>query len=408
MNNSRVSDSRRLKMRASIALRKSRLFLTLAIALLLALVPLCAGSCGSSGGGQPFSKNIQNKLGKAVDATMAEFGVPGAIVGVWVPGKGEWLSVRGEADIKTGKKPKLSDHVRIGSISKTFTAVVILQLVDEGKLALDDKLDKFDLDVTVPNSDRITIRNLLNMTSGLFDYTASEQFWADLYANPTKPWTPKQLVAITAAQPPKAEPGQGFDYCNTNYILLGLIIEKVTGRSVKEEITTRTIDKLGLKNTSFPLGPPMPDPFMHGYTATLAGPAAMDVKSLTDISIQTPTGYWTAGAVISDLEDLKKWVKALADGTLVSARMHEEQVKFSAPNTEHYGLGINNAVFLVGHSGEVLGYNSNAYTQPGVDGATIVIFINRYPCSEEGVSDQVMISMLNVLGDKIKGNLFPK
>lgn len=395
-------------MRTSIVRQKSRLLLTIAIVLLLALVPLCAGSCGSSGGGQQFSKDIQEKLGKGVDATMAKFGVPGAIIGVWVPGKGEWLSVRGDANVKTGAKPKLSDHVRIGSISKTFTATVILQLVDEGKLTLDDKLDEFDLGVTVPNQDKIAVRNLLNMTSGLYDFTTSDQFWADFYANPTKPWTPKQLVAITAAQPPIAEPGQEYRYCNTNYILLGLIIEKVTGRSVKEEITTRTINKLGLKNTSFPVGTSMPDPFMHGYTTTLTNPGTPEIKSLTDISIQTPTGWWTAGAVISNLQDLKTWVKALADGTLVSPAMHEQQVKFSAPNTEHYGLGINNAKFIVGHSGEVPGYNSTAYTQPGANGATIIVLINRYPSSEEGVSDQIMISMLNVLGNKITGNTLTK
>jgi D-alanyl-D-alanine carboxypeptidase len=397
-----------MNMHASITRQKSCFFITIAMVMLLVLIPLCAGSCVSSGGGQPFSKDIQEKLGEGVEATMARFGVPGAIIGVWVPGKGEWLSVRGEADVKTGAKPKLSDHVRIGSVTKTFTATVILQLVDEGKLTLEDKLNKFVLGVTVPNQDKITVRNLLNMTSGLYDFTASDQFWADFYANPTKPWVPKQLVAITAARPPKAEPGQEYDYCNTNYILLGLIIEKVTGGSVKEEITTRTIDKLGLKNTSFPIGTSMPDPFMHGYTTTLTNPGATDIKSLTDISIQTPTGWWTAGAVISDLQDLKTWVKALADGTLVSPAMHEQQVKFSAPDTENYGLGINNAKFLVGHSGEVPGYNSTVYTQPGVNGATIIILINRYPSSEEGVSDQIMISMLNVLGDKIKGNPLPK
>jgi D-alanyl-D-alanine carboxypeptidase len=122
------------------------------------------------------------------------------------------------------------------------------------------------------------------------------------------------------------------------------------------------------------------------------------MKSLDDISTQTTTGWWTAGAVISNLYDLKKWVKALARGTLVSPAMHQEQVKFAPPNTIEYGLGVRNGNIVLGHSGEVPGYNSCAYTQPGGNGYTVIVLLNRYPFAEEGVSDQILSAILQVLG----------
>ncbi|MHB8896783.1 MAG: serine hydrolase domain-containing protein, partial [Candidatus Geothermincolia bacterium] len=136
------------------------------IAILLCASALGLASCGSSGTKQ-FSKDIQDQLSKVVDAKMAEFGVPGAIVFVSVTGKGEWTALKGKANIKTGEAPKEDDRVRIASITKTFTATVILQLIDEKKLKLDDTISMFNLNVAIPNSDKITVRNLLNMTSGL-------------------------------------------------------------------------------------------------------------------------------------------------------------------------------------------------------------------------------------------------
>ena len=377
-------------------------FLVLVLAIsLLALMAVGLSSCGSSGT-KSFSKDVQDALNKVVDAKMVEFRVPGAIVGVWVPGEGQWIVTKGKANLKTGAAPTTADHVRIASITKTFTSTVILQLVDEGKVKLDDLLSKYDLGVIVPNADKITIRNLLNMTSGLFNYTADmANFWEKFLTDPTKPWTAKQLVDISIAHGAVTEPTQDYDYNNTNFILLGMIIEKVTGNTANKEITTRIIDKLGLKNTSFPTGPAMPSPYMHGY---MVASGKDNSKAATkDISIETASAFYTAGGMISNLGDVKTWIEALAAGKLVSPAMHKEQLTFTTPpNTTSYGLGVMNGGILVGHSGEITGYNSSAYSQPGGKGATIIVLINRYPSKIEGASDQFAGNLAKAIGDLIK------
>ena len=125
---------------------RRKLIVVLPVILLLASMALGLASCGTSGG-QQFSKAIQEKLNKSVDALMAEYRVPGAIIGAWVPGKGQWVVAKGKSDARTGAAPTTDDHVSIASITKTFTATVILQLVDEGKLKLDDTINKYDLGI---------------------------------------------------------------------------------------------------------------------------------------------------------------------------------------------------------------------------------------------------------------------
>ncbi|MCX5825709.1 MAG: serine hydrolase [Deltaproteobacteria bacterium] len=380
---------------------QSRIFHVFLMCLLLTFSALGVSSCSTStSGGQPFSQDVQDKLNSAVDAKMAEFGVPGVIVGVWVPGKGEWISCKGVGDIKTGTGPTIYDHVRIASITKTFTATVILQLADEKRLKLTDTLDMYDLGVTVPNREKITIRNLLNMTSGLFNFTSDVNFWPKFLADPTAVWTPKQLVDMSIAHGVVAPPGQSYDYNNTNYVLLGMIIEKLTGNTVGAEIKSRIIDKLGLQNTIFPTTAEMPVPFMHGYRPDIAdtsGPAVIDM------SVESPTPIFTAGCMISDLMDIKTWLQTLASGMLLSPEMHKEQLSFASPNTSSYGLGVMNfGGLLIGHSGEWPGYNNAAYTQAGGNGVTIIVFTNRYPSKIEGAVDQFTVEIIKVIAD-----LFP-
>jgi D-alanyl-D-alanine carboxypeptidase len=371
--------------------------------LLLAFSALGVISCSTGTSVRPtFSRDVQDKLNRAVDATMAEFGVPGAIIGVWVPGQGEWIACKGTADRGTGAVPTVDDHVRIASLTKTFTATVILQLADEKRLKLTDTLDMYDLGVTVPNRDKITIRNLLNMTSGLFNYTNDADFWPKFLADPTAAWTPKQLAEISithgAVAPPGIEPpGKGYDYNNTNYVLLGMIIEKITGNTAGAEIKSRIIDKLGLRNTSFPTTAEMPLPFMHGYMPDAVNGGDTGGPAVKDISVESPTPFFTAGGMVSDLTDLKAWLQALASGTLLSPEMHNEQLTFASPNTSRYGLGVMNGGRLIGHSGEITGYNSSAYTQTGGNGATIIVFINRYPSKTEGAADQFTSAIYDVI-----------
>jgi D-alanyl-D-alanine carboxypeptidase len=233
------------------------------------------------------------------------------------------------------------------------------------------------------------------MTSGLFNYTDDQAFWAEFLKNRNEVWPPQKMVDIAVAQPAVFPPGQRYMYCNTNYVLLGMIIEKVTGSTVGQQITTRIIDKLGLKNTSFPTTNQMPSPYMHGYLAATGQPN--DSGNVQDFSIYNPSPFWAAGAMIGNVDDLKIWAQALSTGQLVSKAMHDEQVKFAPPNTSGYGLGVMGAAGrLVGHSGEVPGYNSSMYYFPASKSTSIVL-INRYPSKIEGLADTINLELIKVM-----------
>jgi D-alanyl-D-alanine carboxypeptidase len=356
------------------------------------LLCLCAALCISCSSTPTFSKAVQDNLQKTLKEQMAKYNVPGAIVGIWLPDQGSWVIGSGKGDKSTGAAPKTTDRVRIGSLTKTFTATAVLQLVDQGKLTLDDKLSKYE--PQVPGADGITLRQLLNMTSGLFNYTDDEIFWTKFMGSPDAVWTPQQVLDIALAHPPVFPPGQQYMYSNTNYILLGLIIEKVTGKPAGDVITTGIINKLSLKNTSFPMATAIPTPYMHGYLPAAGQPNGS--ANVREFSVYSPTAFWTAGGMISTLGDLKVWAKALATGEVVSKKMHVEQVKFNPPNTASYGLGVMGGGKIIGHSGEVPGYNSSMYYLPGTKGTSIVL-INRYPSTVEGVADIINGELIKLI-----------
>lgn len=357
----------------------------------LLLGSLSAGWCEQAAI-SPVNEEKRGLLQATLEAGMAEFKIPGAIAGLWFPGRGEWVGTAGIGNPATGKAPGIDDRVRIGSVSKSFTATVVLQLVDEGLLSLDDPLSRWE--PQVPGADGITVRQLLNMTSGLFNYTDLPEFWDELLSDPLAIWTPRKLVDMALAKPVLFQPGTQFMYCNTNYILLGIIIEKVTGRTASDVITSKIINRLGLKDTSFPMTPDIEEPYVRGYMPA-EGEENGSAK-LADLSICSPTPYWTAGGIIGTLGDLRVWMKAIATGELLSPEMHAEQLKFMAPNTKNYGLGVMNGGLLFGHSGEVLGYNSSMYYIPSMD-AICVVLAGRYPSEIEGASDEIMSALIKTM-----------
>ncbi len=384
------ADRRRLTSRRPRTPRTLTFFVA---ALLVCLATLASVASISRGATPTLSASKQAELQATLDAQMAKYKVPGAIVGMWFPSLGTWVVGAGEGDKSTGAAPQTADRVRIGSITKSFTATVVLQLVDEKKLALTDRLSRYE--PWVPGARRISIRQLLNMTSGLYNFTDVQAFWTKFLKDPAATWTPRQLVALAIAHPAVFRPGQKYMYCSTNYVLLGMIIEKVTGRAAGDEITRRIIDKLGLEHTSFPMTTDLPEPYLHGYVPAAGQPN--DSADLTDLSIYSPTPFWTAGGMVSNLDDLKTWMQALAGGELLSKRMHAAQLKFSAPNTRSYGLGVMNAGGVAfGHSGEVPGYNSSMYYAPAAKALSITL-INRYPSVIEGAADQINFALIGVM-----------
>jgi D-alanyl-D-alanine carboxypeptidase len=298
---------------------------------------------------------------------------PGLNVGILIPGRGSVMRAFGTGDIVSGAPMRLDDHVRIASITKTFIAVVVLQLVDENRLRLDDRLSRYV--EGIDNGDRITIRNLLGMTSGIYDYTSDERFLRAFTDNPLMSFSPKDVIDIVNRHKPEFAPGEKVSYCDTNYILLGTIVEIVTGEPIQKTVTEKILKPLGLNNTSFPTTPTMPERFARGYYAGEDGRG-----EFKDYTLTNPAVSWTAGAMISTLEDLRTWAKALATGSLLRQTTHAEQMQFGTITTKPlhigYGLGIGDFGGLIGHNGAIFGYTTAMFYEPEAD-AIIVLTGNQ-------------------------------
>jgi D-alanyl-D-alanine carboxypeptidase len=326
-----------------------------------------AGSTAS--GGPHLDQATDNKISQIVMAAMRANDIPGMAVGVWIPG-GHYVRAFGTSDTTTGAPFSVADHVRIASITKTFTATVILQLVDQHRLQLSSRLSQY---VTgIPNGATITVKELLNMTSGVYDFTEDKTFLADYLADPTMPFGPADAIAIIKRHKPSFPPGKGVEYSDSNYVLLQLIAEKVTHAPLGRLIQQWVLDPLGLDETSYPTTPAMPTPFTRGYFQP-----NMTSPLLRDVTLSNPDGAGGAGAMISTLSDLKTWAKALATGTLLAPGTQRERlqtVPLAPPGkiTLGYGLGILDLNGFLGHNGAILGYGTAAFYLPGAD-ATFVV-----------------------------------
>ena len=281
--------------------------------------------------------------------------------------------VAGLADKATDQPMQPQDRVHIGSITKTFVATVVLQLAAEGRLSLNDSVQKWLPGVITGygyHPARITIRQLLQHTSGLRDYMADPQFQTPQALART--WRPRQLVDTALRLGP---PVHGWLYSNTNYILLGMIIQKVTGHSPVTEIRRRILAPLGLQDTSFPLtSPRIPGPHAHGYYGRI------DVTNLVN-----PSGAWTAGAMISTVDDVARFYQALLTGRLLPpAQQRELLTTIPVVDTgelfaEHYGLGIYRVQLPCGtawgHDGGYPGgFKTFAYTSPDGSRQAVMVY----------------------------------
>jgi D-alanyl-D-alanine carboxypeptidase len=331
-----------------------------------------AGLSASSASAAGFDQQQIATLRSAIQTSMADQRVPGVNVGVWAPGR-TWTESFGLSDTTAGTPMSPKDTVRIASISKTFTGIAVLRLVDRGKLRLNDTLDEYVKGI--PNGDQISIRKLLGMTAGIYDFTMDDQFAADFSANPLLPWSPADVLAIVHRHPPNFPPGQMVSYSDTNYVLLGLIIEKITGKPV-EKVINRLSRIAGLVNTRFPQAPELREPFAHGYYG-----GDDDDKPLADYTLVNPAVPWTAGAMTSTLRDLKRWAGLLGHGTLISPRLAKKQVRFNPISNPGgpsvgYGLGIFRFEDWIGHNGAIYGFNTSMFYLPSED-ATIVVSANK-------------------------------
>ena len=328
-----------------------------------------AGS-GQVVSGRAVSGQPPAGLQQAADQLVAD-GVPGVII---MTRRGQQVSnvVAGLADKATGQLMQPQDKVRIGSITKTFVATVVLQLAAERRLSLNDSVQKWLPGVITGHGyhlAQITIRQLLQQTSGIQDYTSVPGFFTE--ANLAKTWQPQQLVDIALRLGP---PVHGWLYSDTNYLLLGMIIQKVTGQSPITEISRRILVPLGLHDTSFPLtSKQIPAPYAHGYYGSL------DATNLLNPSIA-----WTSGAMISTVDDVARFYRALLHGRLLPPAQQRELLTTIPVNdtgelfAEHYGLGIYSVKLSCGtawgHDGGILGFKTFAYTSPDGNRQAVIVY----------------------------------
>lgn len=366
---------RQRMVRGNLISRAGRGILMLCMAVCIAALPSC-GDSGDPNTPAAFSAAEQQKMTTVVQDAMKKGDIPGIIVGVWAGNK-EWILEKGVSDIETGSPIQRTMNIRIGSITKSFTATMILQLADEGRLSLDDPVSKYT--DGIPNGSAVSIRQLLNMSSGLFSFTDVDGFEYEMTHQPLKKWTPDELIALGVNNPknPVFAPGQGFNYSNTNYVILGKVIEKVTGNSAANEIQNRISRPLSLSSTYMPDTASMPPHSTRGYYYdTKSGGSYIDVTTE-----EARCFAWTAGGVISNLKETRKYVKALGNGDLISSRMRAEQQNlnpFSKFEDRYgYGLGISYVNGYIGHNGSIPGWNSSAYHHPKKD-ITIIVLANKW------------------------------
>jgi D-alanyl-D-alanine carboxypeptidase len=306
-------------------------------------------------------------------------GVTGAVVGISDPVRGSYLRAYGTAD--TAGTPMTTDvHYRIASVTKTLTAQAVLRLVDQGKLSLDDPLEEFVPDI--PHGDEITVHHLLGMRGGVYDFVADEEFMARYVADPLLPgWSPYDVLEIIRAHADEAAPpGQATVYSNSEYVLLGLVIERVTGRSAQQD-TTSVIEDLGLPETSYPTTAALPEPFSHGYVNTDSelAPAAPAAEEPRDVTLSNPAVPSTSGAVVSTVPDMTRYAQQLATGAGLApetARLRQQWTPLTSTGVRvQYGLGVARFGDWVGHNGSVFGYSDMVFHLPE-EGASVVVMVN--------------------------------
>ncbi len=350
-----------------------------------------------------FPPRTQSRLNDLVKEVRGLYHIPGVMVWVSVPGEGQWEEVYGEADLQSGQRLTLADHFPIGSVTKTFTATVILRLVQEGLLALSAPISQWV--PWVQDAHQITVRMLLNMTSGIYDeYQSDSQLIDEISGHRRLVFTPHQIVRMAVAHGPVGPPGTP-GYSSTNYIILGIIAQAITHQTIGNLITSQIIQPLHLDQTSYSTSSTLPSPSTLDYLIGHGSPKRIPLYDLSNLG--------AAGAMVSTVGDMAVWAQALSNGELLSATLAAKRLQSSwfvgnvAPLPTQtgtpslpvrYGLGLYSLGPLIGHNGGVKGYVDEVFYSPSRH-ATIVVFVNgNDPYNNSGEqADALTVSIADVV-----------
>ena len=351
--------------------KRKDLIATIAIAILLLNFTSCADKP------QKPQLNESNIIVSIMEKTATEMHAPGWIVGVTKSSESYEIA-KGMAAINTKTPMKTSDLMRVGSITKSFTATLVLILCDEKVLTLDSTLKKYY--PNFPQADKVTIRQLLKHRSGIVSWDENENIRMQIF-NGEGGWTIDKLIDWASQQPYLFEPGSDFHYSNIGYFLLGKIIEKATTSTVSELLQQKISNPLKLNHTFLPETPHPEGETVHGYDESTG--TVVDVTGTPAADAINFELSWTAGGILSTLKDLTVWSKAVATGELLSAEMHKEQMPVLVAPTEHnpywsgYGMGISQTDVWVGHTGAISGYICNMAYYPEKD-ISLISFFNKF------------------------------
>jgi D-alanyl-D-alanine carboxypeptidase len=295
-----------------------------------------------------------------------------------MPDGSRWSAAMGEADLGSGRPVTEDTPFVVGSITKTFVAALVLQLAEEGLLELDAPLSRWLPDY--PDAGEISLRQLLNHTSGVFNYFEHPRYNSIVFGGPQESWTPEEILS-RFRRTGHFPPGQGFRYSNTGYILLGLVIEAVTGNSLGDELRGRIFEPLGMNDTYFQGDGPPPRSAAQGHLRRQRG--YREISDGTDYRPTTSaaTVAWAAGAIVSSAHDIATWGRALYGGDVLRPASLAEMIDVGA--TPHargtYGLGTRTRLLsgarAFGHTGSLRGFMGAVWHLPD-EGVTIVVLTN--------------------------------
>jgi D-alanyl-D-alanine carboxypeptidase len=354
---------------------------------------------------QAFDSELAVELQQILDETVADGFIPGAVLAVYVPGQELWEGASGIAD-RTTREPMTPDtRVRIASISKVFTAIVVLQLVEEGIIDINAPMTTW-LPNLVPNGENITVRNLLNHTTGLYDYVEDRNFINLGYQNPTRVWEPHEMVDYAVTHPPAFAPSTpgAWDYSSTNYVILGMIVEQATGNTLAQEMRTRILEPLNMQHTFF-----APD-------EAVEGPQARGYRNEVDqTGISMSIAFATAN-IVSTVADVRTFGQGIQNGTLLRPETLDILYTFEDGHGQYnmpelaYGNGIMRHRFVVGpsadgspfspeettvvgHIGGFGGFRSALWTVPAT-GITIALGENQGATDPNILASRVLEAVL--------------
>ena len=353
-------------------------------------VPVAAaialGAVGGAAWAAPSKGEAESLKSRAQG--LVEAGYPAALAAV-SDSKGESAGVAvGKGNLETGQAPPMDGEVRVGSASKTFVAVVVMQMVQEGKVGLDEPIETYLPGLIKGegvDGSKITVRQLLQHTSGLPDFDETLFGTTDVFQYRHHYVTPRDVLDSALSKPAQFEPGTQWKYTNTNYIVLGMLVERVSQRPVGEQIDERIVKKLGLSHTYFPAPGEEKIRGTHprGYHLSAEG-------KLEDITEMDPTWGWAAGAMVSTPSELNTFFQAVFDGRLLTQASIQEMKKGVdiGSGGRVYGLGLIGTPLSCGgtawgHGGDIAGYHTRGGVGP--DGTAVTVAVTALPTA---IADQ--------------------